>query len=41
MLSKLKDIFFYAGGGLGGTRVSGPDENIKHSGRVENTERYE
>ena len=34
-------IFTCAGGGLGGTRVGGPDENIKHSGRVENTERYE
>ena len=39
--SSLNYIFSSVGGGLGGTRIGGPDENIKHSGRVENTERYE
>ena len=29
------------GGGLGGTRCGGPESNVKHSGRVDNMERYE
>lgn len=29
----------FSGGGLGGTRRGGPDENIRHSGRVEQWER--
>ena len=37
-----RSVRLSVGGGLGGTRVGGPDDNIKHSGRVENNnERYE
>jgi len=28
----------FLGGGLGGTRRGGPDDNIRHSGRVEQWE---
>ena len=32
--------FVFLGGGLGGTRRGGPEENIRHSGRVDQWERY-
>ena len=28
-------VLCFAGGGLGGTRRGGPDQNVRHSGREE------
>ena len=31
-------FLFQLGGGLGGTRAGGPEDNVRHSGRVEQWE---
>ena len=36
--SKLLFHCNFSGGGLGGTRVGGPDDNVRHSGRAEQYE---